>query len=69
MKIKINGKEFTIDITTNDFTIDNLLNYLKINLERVVVEKNGIIADRINYNKEQVFDGDVIEIVQFVGGG
>lgn len=69
MKITVNGKELTIDIISDVFTIANLLDYLKINSARIVVEKNGVIADHINFNKEEVFDGDVIEIVQFVGGG
>lgn len=69
MKITVNGKELSIDIISDVFTIDNLLDYLKINSARIVVEKNGVITDRANFNKEEVFDGDVIEIVQFVGGG
>lgn len=69
MKITVNGKELSIDIISDVFTIANLLAYLKINSARIVVEKNGIITDRDNFNKEEVFDGDLIEIVQFVGGG
>ena len=69
MKITVNGKELNIDIISDIFTIANLLDYLKINSARIAVEKNGVITDRNNFNKEEVLDGDVIEIVQFVGGG
>lgn len=69
MKITVNGKELSIDIISDIFTIANLLNHLKINSARVVVEKNGVIIDRNNFNKEEVLDDDVIEIVQVVGGG
>jgi len=69
VKITVNGKELNIDIISDIFTIANLLDYLKINSARIVVEKNGVITDRNNFNKEEVLDGDVIEIVQFVGGG
>ncbi len=68
MKIKINGREYTFD-TSNTITIAYILEYLKLQSIKVVVEKNGLVIDNINYNDEQVSNGDVLEIVQFVGGG
>ncbi len=68
MKIKVNGKEVNIDTTSDAVTVSYLLEYLKIQ-SMVVVEKNGVILDRYTYDTEELIDGDVLEIVQFVGGG
>lgn len=35
----------------------------------IAVEKGGVIVPRAQYDTTVLADGDVIEIVQFVGGG
>ena len=37
--------------------------------ERIAVECNGAIVPRAEYEKRILQDGDVLEIVRFVGGG
>lgn len=37
--------------------------------ERIAVECNGAIVPRAEYEKRILKDGDVLEIVRFVGGG
>ena len=67
MNITVNGKALSIDTTSGAFTIANLLEHLKINprIARVVVEKNGDLAD----NWKKVDNGDVIQIKILIGGG
>ncbi len=63
--VKINGKKFDID--GNKLT-DHLAaeNY---DPKRIAVERNGEIVPKSQYNEIILADGDVIEIVSFVGGG
>jgi thiamine biosynthesis protein ThiS len=50
-------------------TVGELLANLKVLPERVVVELNGVIYRRGEGLDQPVGDGDVVEIVHFVGGG
>ncbi len=50
-------------------TIRDLLQAQGLNPERVAVEQNGEIIRRANFDSAQLYDGDKIEIVHFVGGG
>lgn len=50
-------------------TLAELLEMLKLNLEQVVVERNGSIVARQSCATQRLGDGDKLEIVHFVGGG
>jgi thiamine biosynthesis protein ThiS len=53
-----------------DSTVAGLLGTLRIDPRLVVVEHNrSILRDRDAYASLPLSDGDVIEIVHFVGGG
>ncbi|EQB37844.1 hypothetical protein M948_04580 [Virgibacillus sp. CM-4] len=52
-----------------DSTIGDLLNRFNIQEKLVVVEQNQQIINKVVYNQTTLTDGDVIEIVHFVGGG
>lgn len=64
-------------ITVNGVKTDKsinllLLDYLmeqKYNIDRIAVEINGSIISKKNYGQTIINDGDIIEIVSFVGGG
>jgi thiamine biosynthesis protein ThiS len=66
MRLKINGEDR--DITSSQ-TVQELLDELKITVGRVAVEVNMVIVRRTEYKVFRLNDGDVIEIVNFVGGG
>ena len=66
MQIIINGQKKQID---DDLTINNLLQQLRVDICQVAVEKNAEIIPRSNYEIVQLADGDVVELVEFVGGG
>lgn len=63
--VQINGK-------FEDVTGTSLEEYLIKNgfdSRMVAVEKNGSIIKKADYSKTMLLDGDVVEIVSFVGGG
>jgi len=66
MQLKINGEDRD-NISAQ--TVQELLDELKITVGRVAVEVNMIIVRRTEYEQFRLNDGDVIEIVNFVGGG
>lgn len=50
-------------------TIAQLVSEIGLNPEKVAVERNGIIVPRSTLADAALDDGDVLEIVHFVGGG
>lgn len=65
MNIRVNGK----DIDFHGQILMDLFEFYKIDSGKVVVEKNRMIVHRDNYGSETLADGDIVEIVSFVGGG
>ena len=66
IKLKINGEEREAN---NGVSLTGLLESLQIRPGRVVVERNREIVPRDSYGSTMLADGDVLEIVHFVGGG
>lgn len=63
--VKING----CDIDVSGQTIAEYLAATKYDPARIAVERNGNIVPKAHYAAVVLHDGDVIEIVSFVGGG
>jgi sulfur carrier protein len=66
MRATINGEEQDLP---DGLTVAALLEYLCVRAGRVAVERNGAVVKRALHETEPVNDGDVIEVVSFVGGG
>ena len=66
MRVLINGEERELPEGT---TVSQMLEALKIQPERVVVEVNLTILKRAQLAAATLREGDTVEIVQFVGGG
>jgi sulfur carrier protein len=66
MKIHINGEEKEI---IDGLNIAALLDEFEIRPGRVVVELNRTIISREAQKSTSLREGDVLEIVHFVGGG
>jgi len=66
MQLTINGDPRTIDDAE---TVEELLRHLSLDPRSVVVELNRVIIRRPAVATTPVADGDVVEIVHFVGGG
>lgn len=64
--ITLNGK--TID-DADGLTLVTFLLREKYALSRIAVECNGKIVPKVQYDRKQLADGDILEIVCFVGGG
>lgn len=66
MRLTING-EIKEDVRA--VTLRELLEELEITSGRVAVEVNMTVIKKADYDNFRVQDGDIIEIVNFVGGG
>lgn len=64
--VTVNGKDRRVPAGLTVFT---LLESLDLNPSLVVVERNREIVDRETYPDVSVQEGDVLELVHFVGGG
>lgn len=64
--ITINGK--TIGLSEN-ITVSEYLKQNQYRPERIAIELNGSILPKSAYDSTVLKDGDVMEIVSFVGGG
>jgi thiamine biosynthesis protein ThiS len=65
MRLKLNGKDREVQDAA---TVEDLVAQLGIH-RAIVVEHNGVILQRDDYAESALREGDVIEIVHFVGGG
>ena len=65
-KIQLNGDLYEIN---NGTSLNELLNKLKIQKNKVAVEVNGEIVEKNKYSNLILNKNDKVEIVQFIGGG
>ena len=65
-KIQLNGDLYEINDGTN---LNELLNKLEIQKNKVAIEVNGEIVEKNKYPNLILNKGDKVEIVQFIGGG
>lgn len=64
--MKVNGETRPCAV---GLTVQQLLEQLGHDPQRVAVEKNGLIVPRARFADEPLGETDTVEIVQFVGGG
>ena len=65
-KIQLNGDSYEINVRTN---LNELLNKLKIQKNKVAIEVNGEIVQKDKYQNLFLRKDDKVEIVHFIGGG
>jgi sulfur carrier protein len=65
-KIQLNGTPFEIK---NGLNLNELLNQLKIQKNKVAIEVNGVIIEKNKYPNKILNKNDKVEIVHFIGGG
>jgi len=63
--IKING----VNVNADGKTLAQYLETTDYDPKRIAVERNGDIVLKPQYRETVLRDGDVIEVVSFVGGG
>ncbi len=66
LSIRVNGKEVRLP---RGASISLLLDRLEVSTPRVAVERNREIVPKAAYSSTFVQEGDVFEVVEFVGGG
>lgn len=66
MRVTLNGKAEEL---ADGITVADLVAQLALSRRRIAVEVNRQIVGRDEYTARVLADGDVIEIVQFIGGG
>ena len=65
-KIQLNGNQYEISGRTD---LNELLNKLKIEKNKVAIEVNGEIVQKEKYQNLILRKDDKVEIVHFIGGG
>ncbi len=63
--ICING----VKIEKASIKLSEYLNENNLSASRIAVELNGEILPKSKYDETVLIDGDVVEVVNFVGGG
>lgn len=63
--VYINGCEQA----ANGKTVEDIINEMNIDIRTIAVELNEEIVSKADYDKTTLKDGDVLEVVSFVGGG
>ena len=66
LSLTVNGEPRRI---ADGATIADLVHSLELEVKKVAVERNGEIVPRSTLGEVMLADGDVLEIVHFVGGG
>ncbi|MEO8606032.1 MAG: sulfur carrier protein ThiS [bacterium] len=66
MRVTVNGDAREM---RDGLTIDELVATLGLGTRRVAVEINLDVVPRADYAQRALCDGDIVEIVQFIGGG
>ena len=63
--IQLNG----VETTTAATSLIELINELNQDPEKIIVEKNGTLFKKEALLQQAVKNGDIIEILHFMGGG
>ena len=61
----LNGKEYELE----NMTLAAVLDVFKYDVRTIAVEVNEEIIPKAIYNHTILKDGDIVEVVSFVGGG
>jgi sulfur carrier protein len=64
--ITLNGEPHTLE---REISVMQLVESLKVKLSRVAVELNREVVPKARYEDTIIHAGDVVEVINFVGGG
>ncbi|MBN2908491.1 sulfur carrier protein ThiS [Polycladomyces sp. WAk] len=67
MRIQLNGQPY--DLPAGVDTVARLIQHLQLEQRIVVVEHNRRVLEKEDHASAVLREGDVLEIVHFVGGG
>ncbi|PLX70906.1 MAG: thiamine biosynthesis protein ThiS [Denitrovibrio sp.] len=66
MEITLNGEKVNLE---KSYSLNQIIDIYDMNRETVVVEVNGNLPEKTEYDTIYPTEGDVIELIRFVGGG
>ena len=66
VKVRVNGEDLRLQ---QGASVSALLEHLKVATPRVAVERNRELVPKSAYASTRLSEGDVLEVVEFVGGG
>lgn len=66
LRISLNGEPRAV---AAGLTVATLLDTLGLDRRKVAIERNEAIVSRSTYDRTAIEDGDLFEIVHFIGGG
>jgi len=66
IQLVINGEDTSLESVT---TVSNLIEYLDLEHGKLAIEINQEIVPRSQFDTYCLTEGDIIEIVQAIGGG
>ncbi len=66
VRVRVNGEELRLP---QGASVSALLEHLKVATPRVAVERNRELVPKAAYASTPLSEGDVLEVVEFVGGG
>jgi sulfur carrier protein len=67
VKVRVNGQFVQVPDTLG--TITDMVNHFSLSDRILIVEVNGVIAEKQDYDSTTIKELDSIEFVHFVGGG
>ena len=65
-KIQLNGEPFQAQA---GLSVGALIRQLELRPARIAVELNRVVVPKAEFERRMLSDGDVVEIINFVGGG
>lgn len=66
VRVRVNGEDLRLE---EGASVSGLLERLKVSTPRVAVERNREIVPKAAYASTPLAEGDILEVVEFVGGG
>ena len=67
MELRINGQLVTVPESIT--TVVELIHHFNLENRMIIVEQNQTILEKQEHEITKVKNGDILELVQFVGGG
>jgi thiamine biosynthesis protein ThiS len=64
--VRVNGEDLALP---EGASVSRLLERLKVSVPRCAVERNREIVPKSEYGSQSLAEGDVLEVVELVGGG
>ena len=69
MNIVVNGEELSFSFSNQTPSVIDLFAHLNLDVTGRIVEINATIIKPEHFSETLIYENDVVEIIQFMGGG